>query len=190
MDDNEFDSHNFSPPVYKVNPTDLLNCAHWNVRGLNNPAKLHSILNYYLSSRFSMLALTETKLSFSSARYILKSESATYNFTTYWSCHSTSPASAGVGLILDNALAKYVQKVLPWNGRVLSIDLFCHDLKWRIIVAYPPPYSANNKDELFEVQKYLIDLLESSRHDNFEVFLLGDLNCSIDNRFSSSAKNL
>ncbi|PKK36856.1 hypothetical protein RhiirC2_805560 [Rhizophagus irregularis] len=117
-----------------------------------------------------MLALTETKLSFSTARHILKSELAIYDFTTFWSCHPTSPASAGVGLILDNALAKYIQKVLPWKGQVLSIDLFCHGLKWRIIVAYPPPYSANNKDDLFEVQKYLIDLLESSRRENFEAF--------------------
>ncbi|PKK56201.1 hypothetical protein RhiirC2_800532 [Rhizophagus irregularis] len=51
MDDNEFDSHNFSPPVYKVNPTDLLNCAHWNVRVF-----LLGDLNCSIDNRFSSSA--------------------------------------------------------------------------------------------------------------------------------------
>src|SRR4051812_35871088 len=118
---NNMNLHNFSP----TSPdSSLLNFGHINIKGLSSPDKQQSLINLLLKQKLHLLALTETKLSLQSSRYIFKIKSSQYSLSTYWSSHSVSHQKAGVGLILHRSLSIYVQKILKWNGRLLALDLY------------------------------------------------------------------
>src|SRR4051812_47941988 len=167
--------HNFS---LTPNSPDsfLLNFGHINIKGLSSPTKQQSLIHLFLRHKLHLLALTETKLSSQTSSHIYKPESSQYSFSSWWSSHSLSHQKAGVGILLHRSLATYVQKSTKWNGRLLALDLYVKQHRWKIIVAYIPPYTPDNKAEIIETFSILTTWLDEVRSKNFECILLGDLN--------------
>ncbi|PKK59281.1 DNase I-like protein, partial [Rhizophagus irregularis] len=127
----------------------LINFEQINVNGLCSPVRQLHLLNYFLHSSFGVLSLNDTRLTSSSAKFIYQNEHSQYNFKSYWApSPSNSRPHDGVGLLLRYPLHKHVQKIDPWKGRLLKLDLFFHQTKISIISVYIPPYHSIHYKEL------------------------------------------
>ncbi|PKC53113.1 hypothetical protein RhiirA1_479991, partial [Rhizophagus irregularis] len=131
----------------------LINFGQINVNGLCSPVRQLHLLNYFLHSSFGVLSLNDTRLTSSSAKFIYQNEHSLYNFKSYWApSPSNSRPHDGVGLLLRHPLHKHVQKIDPWKGRLLKLDLFFHQTKISIISVYIPPYHSIHYKELNDNQ--------------------------------------
>ncbi|CAH1768046.1 6194_t:CDS:2, partial [Entrophospora sp. SA101] len=78
--------------------------------------------------------LSETNLNNRTASHIYKNNK---NYSSFWSCSEDKPIGSGVGIIIHNKLAKYIQKSTEFKGRAIFIDLFLQgNVKIRIIQIY------------------------------------------------------
>ncbi|GET59005.1 RNA-directed DNA polymerase from mobile element jockey-like [Rhizophagus irregularis DAOM 181602=DAOM 197198] len=96
---------------------------------------------------------------------------------SYW---APSPCNSrphdGVGLLLRHPLHKHVQKIDPWKGRLLKLDLFFHQTKISIISVYLPPYHSIHYKERDAIFAQLNLWLDKARSNNYHVVILGDFN--------------
>ncbi|EXX57352.1 hypothetical protein RirG_208060 [Rhizophagus irregularis DAOM 197198w] len=96
---------------------------------------------------------------------------------SYWAPSlSNSRPHDGVGLLLHHPLHKHVQKIDPWNGRLLKLDLFFHQTKISIISVYIPPYHSIHYKERDAIFAQLNSWLDKARSNNYHVVILGDFN--------------
>ena len=87
--------------------------------------------------RIDIVGITDTCIKAREAKFALKNYQSTYQ--AYWSPSEQSYTS-GVGLLISNEYAKYVQKVVSWKGRIIYTDLYtAGNKKTRIINTYVPP---------------------------------------------------
>ncbi|PKC55518.1 hypothetical protein RhiirA1_475464 [Rhizophagus irregularis] len=120
-----------------------------NVNDLCSPIRQLHLLNYFLHSSFG----------------------------SYWaSSPSNSRPHDGVGLLLRHPLHKHVQKIDPWKGRLLKLDLFFHQTKISIISVYIPPYHSIHYKERDAIFAQLNLWLDKARSNNYHVVILGDFN--------------
>ncbi|GET59532.1 hypothetical protein RIR_jg1385.t3 [Rhizophagus irregularis DAOM 181602=DAOM 197198] len=89
---------------------------------------------------------------------------------------SNSRPHDGVGLLLRHPLHKHVQKINPWKGRLLKLDLFFHQTKISIISVYIPPYHSIHYEERDAIFAQLNLWLDKARSNNYHVVILGDFN--------------
>ncbi|GBC19651.1 hypothetical protein RIR_jg41913.t1 [Rhizophagus irregularis DAOM 181602=DAOM 197198] len=89
---------------------------------------------------------------------------------------SNSRPHDGVGLLLRHPLHKHVQKIDPWKGRLLKLDLFFHQTKISIISVYIPPYHSIHYKERDAISAQLNLWLDRARSNNYHVVILGDFN--------------
>ena len=68
--------------------------------------------------KYDLLGVSETKLSSQATKLIYKD---TPDYTAWWNCFDTNLTSAGVGIIMHNSTAKYVQLVKGYKGRVILL---------------------------------------------------------------------
>ncbi|CAB5381917.1 unnamed protein product [Rhizophagus irregularis] len=166
-------SPNKSP--FSLSP--LINFGQINVNGLCSPIRQLHLLNYFLHSSFGVLSLNDTRLTSSSAKFIYQTEHSQYNFKSYWApSPSNSRPHDGVGLLLRHPLHKHVQKIDPWKGRLLKLDLFFHQTKISIISVYIPPYHSVHYKERDAIFAQLNLWLDKARSNNYHVVILGDFN--------------
>ncbi|GET64215.1 RNA-directed DNA polymerase from mobile element jockey-like [Rhizophagus irregularis DAOM 181602=DAOM 197198] len=93
---------------------------------------------------------------------------------SYWAPSPfTSRPHDGVGLLLHHPLHKHVQKIDPWNGRLLKLDLFFHQKKISIISVYLPPYHSIHYKERDAIFAQLNLWLDKARSNNYHVVILG-----------------
>ncbi|CAB4394212.1 unnamed protein product [Rhizophagus irregularis] len=155
----------------------LINFGQINVNGLCSPIRQLHLLNYFLHSSFGVLSLNDTRLTSSSAKFIYQTEHSQYNFKSYWApSPSNSQPHDGVGLLLRHPLHKHVQKIDPWKGRLLKLDLFFHQTKLSIISVYIPPYHSVHYKERDAIFAQLNLWLDKARSNNYHVVILGDFN--------------
>ncbi|GBC48273.2 RNA-directed DNA polymerase from mobile element jockey-like [Rhizophagus irregularis DAOM 181602=DAOM 197198] len=111
------------------------------------------------------------------AKFIYQNEHAQHNFKSYWAPFpSNSRPHDGVGLLLRHPLHKHVQKIDPWKGRLLKLDLFFHQTKISIISVYIPPYHSVHYKERDAIFAQLNLWLDKARSNNYHVVILGDFN--------------
>ncbi|GBC34526.2 RNA-directed DNA polymerase from mobile element jockey-like [Rhizophagus irregularis DAOM 181602=DAOM 197198] len=104
-------------------------------------------------------------------------EHSHYNFKSYWApSPSNSRPHDGVGLLLRHPLHKHVQKIDPWKGHLLKLDLFFHQKKISIISVYIPPYHSIHYKERDAIFAQLNLWLDKARSNNYHVVILGDFN--------------
>ena len=85
-------------------------------------------------NKYDLLRVSETKLSSQATKLIYKD---TPDYTAWWNCFDANPTLAGVGIIMHNFTAKFVQLVKGYKSRVIFANLFLHDnIKLRIIQVY------------------------------------------------------
>ncbi|GET52393.1 RNA-directed DNA polymerase from mobile element jockey-like [Rhizophagus irregularis DAOM 181602=DAOM 197198] len=111
------------------------------------------------------------------AKFIYHNEHSLYNFKSYWApSPSNSRPHDGVGLLLRHPLHKHVQKIDPWKGRLLKLDLFFHQTKISIISVYIPPYHSIHYKERDAIFAQLNLWLDKARSNNYHVIILGNFN--------------
>ncbi|GET52028.1 RNA-directed DNA polymerase from mobile element jockey-like [Rhizophagus irregularis DAOM 181602=DAOM 197198] len=111
------------------------------------------------------------------AKFIYQNEHSQYNFKSYWApSPSNSQPHDGVGLLLCHPLHKHVQKIDPWKGRLLKLDLFFHQTKISIISVYIPPYHSIHYKERDAIFAQLNLWLDKARSNNYHIVILGDFN--------------
>ncbi|GET52104.1 RNA-directed DNA polymerase from mobile element jockey-like [Rhizophagus irregularis DAOM 181602=DAOM 197198] len=111
------------------------------------------------------------------AKFIYQNEHSQHNFKSYWAPSlSNSRPHDGVGLLLRHPLHKHVQKIDPWKGRLLKLDLFFHQTKISIISVYIPPYHSIHYKERDAIFAQLNLWLDKARSNNYHVIILGDFN--------------
>ncbi|GET55376.1 hypothetical protein RIR_jg15804.t3 [Rhizophagus irregularis DAOM 181602=DAOM 197198] len=111
------------------------------------------------------------------AKFIYQNEHSQYNFKSYWApSPSNSRPHDGVGLLLRHPLHKHVQKIDPWKGRLLKLDLFFHQTKISIISVYIPSYHSIHYKERDAILVQLNLWLDKARSNNYHVVILGDFN--------------
>jgi exonuclease III len=166
-----------SPNSHSFSSSPLVNFGQINVNGLCSSVRQLHLLNYFLHSSFGVLSLNDTRLTSSSAKFIYQNEHSQYDFKSYWApSPSNSRPHDGVGLLLRHPLHKHVQKIDPWKGRLLKLDLFFHQTKISIISVYIPPYHSIHYKERDAIFAQLNLWLDKARSNNYHVIILGDFN--------------
>ena len=92
-----------------------------NVRGFGIVTKQSQLLAHMLENDIGIMGISETKLKSQATSLIFKGNT---DVSAWWCCNDTSPSSTGVGLILHHSIAKYVQSVKGYKGRVIHVDLY------------------------------------------------------------------
>ncbi|GBC25024.2 reverse transcriptase family protein [Rhizophagus irregularis DAOM 181602=DAOM 197198] len=168
-------NHNYNSQ--SLSPSSLINFGQINVNGLCSPIRKLHLLNYFLHSSFGVLSLNDTRLTSSSAKFIYQNDHSQYNFKSYW---ASSPSNLqphdNVGLLLRHPLHKHVQKIDPWKGHLLKLDLFFHQTKISIISVYIPPYHSIHYKGRDAILAQLNLWLNKARSNNYHVVILGDFN--------------
>ncbi|GET62832.1 RNA-directed DNA polymerase from mobile element jockey-like [Rhizophagus irregularis DAOM 181602=DAOM 197198] len=173
----KLDTNSLNNPSSSSLPSPLINFGQINVNGLCSPVRQLHLLNYFLHSSFGVLSLNDTRLTSSGAKFIYQNEHSLHNFKSYWApSPSNSRPHDGVSLLLRHPLHKHVQKIDPWNGRLLKLDLFFHQTKISIISVYIPPYHSIHYKERDAIFAQLNLWLDKARSNNYHVVILGDFN--------------
>src|ERR1044072_3073835 len=131
------------PTVTKYYP---INIASINVRGFNDSVKQHQILDYIKMYHLDIVGLSELRVTNGN---FAKSQRFTNNNTHkfFWAINEdkSDPAS-GITLMMNKELAKHVQRVQRFKGRLIAADLFFRRFhRVRIIHIYVPPINQINK---------------------------------------------
>ena len=132
-----------------------------NIRGgLSHLSKQIAILSLLTNpppstTRIDIFGLAHTGLTVKQAKFAF-----TYDiFSNYKPFFSSAPNNylhSGVGLLLHNSFAIYVQKTGSLPERVLYIDLYIKGKsKLRIIQTYIPPFTTDNKETIDKVKSFL-----------------------------------
>ena len=146
-----------------------------NIRGLNSPSKQLQIERFFIDKNIAVMGLAETKLTNKAAKYIYNNNNS---FQFLYNNKATSPLSQGVGLLISNEYAKFIQKSGGYNGRVVYIDLFLKGrMKVRIIQVYlHANFHSEFKLEIEKTHRYIMDLIEQGQRSNYRIILMGDFN--------------
>ena len=130
-------------------------------------------MNYINEFKFDFFGFSETKLSTKTAELLWKNDPT---YKSWWNCNVESPWSAGVGLVVNNIYAKYVQEVNGYKGRVIYMKMYMQGrFKLMIIQVYIHANDQDKKDKL-DVYRFIDDLLKSAKKDQFKVIIMGDFN--------------
>ena len=145
-----------------------------NVRGLSLPSKQAQIENFFTNSNLAVMGLAETKLTNKAAQHMFRST----NFRFFYNNNSTSPLSQGVGLLIDNNYAKFIQKSGGFKGRILYVDMFLKGrIKLRIIQVYlHANFHSEFKEDIEATHNFLIRLIEESQWQSQHIIVMGDFN--------------
>ena len=181
----QFSNKKVSPPLESSSPSQFISLASLNIRGLrSSQTKLESLIQDSVAKHISILGLQETHLSdtvgnrlFNSCLSALDLKSS--SLFSHWSYHP-SDQSGGVGIIIADYVAKYVQKVHRYKGRFIALDLYLPAKKLAIINVYCHPSNSSNASQLNkELYKHIIDYINDVKKRDFKVILMGDLNADL-----------
>ena len=135
----------------------------FNVNGLRNPVKRHSIFQHFKKFPHDIICLQETHLVEEDIS-LLNTE---WGSTTVW--NSGTRASGGVGILVrPNANIHITDTQKDSNGRVLAITIEKYDTQLQICNIYAPDTPANRPTFFDTIPQYVTS--------NCPVVLLGDFN--------------
>src|SRR5271170_6915181 len=160
------------------NTRTILNIATHNIKGINCSNKQIHIINFIRNKRINICGFSETNLFLSSASHIYKHDP---DYTPYFTAPTTNHIGSGVGILISKQLARHVQKVTSFQGRIIAIDLFLKNKnKLRIIQVYIPVRHQTPDDKKFRksIDDKLTSILTDARSKSFHIVLMGDFNAS------------
>src|SRR6185312_243093 len=139
-----------------------------NIRGgLSHLSKQIAILSLLTNpppstTRIDIFGLAHTGLTVKQAKFAFTYDIFS-NYKPYFSSAPDNYLHSGVGLLLHNSFAIYVQKTGSLPGRVLYIDLYIKGkTKLRIIQTYVPPFNTDNKETIKKVKSFLSDTISEA----------------------------
>src|SRR5271154_3808958 len=172
---NLIDSHP-DPPVhdsFQIKGTSFSAAVH-NVQGMCAPTTQELILQFIKLKKLDIIGLVETHLPLSLANTLYRSDP---DYSSWWESPPTANF-AGVGLLINKSISKYVQSVKGYKGRVLRVTLYLKGcVKLCIILCYIP---ANTRDRSIrtDIDKFILDNIAYHHDHGFHIMLLGDFNAS------------
>ena len=144
-----------------------------NVQGLNSPAKQQQLLHFIKSNNIDIMGLAETKLNDKKATHIYKHDP---QYKAFFNNTSDSLSSSGVGLLISNAYAKFIQYTGSYKGRIIHVDMFLKGhIKLRIIQVYLP-HESYGRVYFDDIVDHLITLIEDSNRRQQKLIVMGDFN--------------
>ena len=144
------------------------NIATCNIRGLSENTKRDLWFQYGKEHNWNIVISTETDGSHYHSKY-WKSD-----FYKSWWSHGTNNLGQGVGISLENNLAKRTFKIQEWEGRIIAIDLaFPHKKYIRIIGVY---YPTGNNPHKQTVYGKVNNLITEALTQNWHIIVAGDFN--------------
>jgi len=124
-----------------------INIGMWNVRGLLQVRKFHTLENELARENMAIWGITETH--WKDSGYF-----KTTNNTIYIS-GATQTGKNGVVISVDNKTVKSVKEYLPISDRLIKILLTAHPINFHILLAYMPTSDStdeeNNYGKIVEV---------------------------------------
>ncbi|HKQ21977.1 MAG TPA: endonuclease/exonuclease/phosphatase family protein, partial [Nitrososphaeraceae archaeon] len=158
-----------------------------NIQGLNDPTKQQQVLNQMSIEHIDILGLSETKLNITSSKLIFKNNQ---QYKAFFNNDSDSPRGSGVGIIISNTYAKYIQKVNSYKGRCIYIDLFMKGkVKLRIMQIYLPATTTNMRSYTSDIQQFIYENLKQAVATNTRIILMGDFNAKYEEFISEYRRN-
>ena len=117
------------------------------------------------------MGLAETKLTNKAAKYIYNNNNS---FQFFYNNKASSSLSQGVGLLISNEYAKFIQISGGYNGQVVYIDLFLKGcMKVRIIQVYlHANFHSEFQEEIEKTHRYIMDLVEHGQCSNYRIILM------------------
>src|SRR6266536_3228103 len=171
-------------PLVSISPISI---ACLNINGLSSPSKQSSLINLFRSKHINILGLTETRLTKAAGNFMYKDQKDIY---TVWSHHSSQSQRGGVGFMLSIDLAKHIQKVHLFKGRIISLDLFFKSFKLKVINLYFPVNAQSYLHERVETQMELDRLMQCAIKEQAACIIIGDMNIDPDRLTSSPNTSL
>src|SRR5215213_10449224 len=107
-------THTPSPQNTKQKKYPLCTVTH-NIQGLNDKVKQQQILDYITLNKIDVMGVSETNMHPSTSKYTFRNNS---HYRSYFNNDSPTIRGAGVGLLISNTYAKYIQKIVGHKGRV------------------------------------------------------------------------
>ncbi len=175
---------NPSPAGFNYSPISI---ACLNINGLSSPSKQSSLINLFRSKHVNILGLTETRLTKAAGNFMYKDQKDIY---TVWSHHPGQSQRGGVGFMLSTDLAKHIQKVHLFKGRIISLDLFFKSFKLKVINLYFPVNAQSYLHERVETQMELDRLMQCAIKEQAACIIIGDMNIDPDRLTSSPNTSL
>jgi exonuclease III len=153
-------------------------------KGLNN--KIDDLLEYSIDKSYHILALTEIgktnnksnkpQHSTSTKVNAYNDELYTYHIYTHNQPHN---ANEGVGIIMNDHIAKHVIKTEGFENRILVITMcFRKNINIKIIVVYLP---ANKTDHKItnKCNNIIKEQITKAQNNNTQIILMGDFNIDV-----------
>src|SRR5436190_1632928 len=155
-----------------------LNIVTQNIRGLTNKAKQDQIIHFMELNKIHIMGLAETKANTRTLNFNFKEHNDKY--FTYFHNKNEHSMGAGIGLIIDKNISKFITKKGSFMGRIIFIDL---ELKGknrvRIIQVYIyAKFDNNNKVEINNVYKQINNLIDEAQKKQTKIILMGDFNAN------------
>ena len=143
-----------------------LHIATLNVRGTNKLGKGEQVDDWMTDNKIDILALQETKCSEN------KRENRK-DHTWYFRGHGEDKCEQGVGIIINNKLAKHIEDIEPINERIMYITIG-GTLPINIIVVYMPTavHQSDEKDKCYNI---LQDTYNEFKNKG-PTYIIGDFN--------------
>jgi exonuclease III/ribonuclease HI len=145
-----------------------------NIQGLNLPSEQQQVLSFMKINNINILGLSETKLQDKKAKCIYKNNK---HYKAFFNNNSNNINGSGVGIIIDNNYSRYIQNKGGFKGRVIYLDMFLKGhIKIRIIQIYLQANFTGTRNEIQDIHRYIINLIETAHKKNTKVILMGDFN--------------
>ena len=113
MNNNKYNNNNNKIIPMEATTSTPFRVLTQNVRGLNSPSKQLQIESFFINKNISVMGLAETKLTNKAAKYIYNNNNL---FQFFYNNKVSSPLSQGVGLLISNEYAKFIQISGGYNG--------------------------------------------------------------------------
>ena len=150
-----------------------------NVRGFNDPIKQFQVTNYIKLMHLDIIGLSELHMTNTNFGKNLRFTS-NKNYEYIWATNGdkTDPAS-GCVLVIKKDLAKHIQKITTFKGRLIVADFYFKRFN-RIRIIHVYVSSTKQMNWRKELAKELRIWVNEGYQKNIKIIVLGDFNENMD----------
>ncbi|RHZ82226.1 hypothetical protein Glove_110g49 [Diversispora epigaea] len=144
-----------------------------NIRGINTIHEQMLFSHYLKTHNFDIIGISETKFKKSATNFAFK-EQDIYKY--FWSSNDLEPRETGIGLLIKKDIAKHIQKVFRFDGRLLSVSLLFKG-KSRILIIQVYLSSDKKSSRIYQTQ--IRKLITEETKKNINIIIMGDFNAVV-----------
>src|SRR5205814_7041583 len=144
-----------------------LKIASININSLLQPNKQLALSEILNNVFFKILGISETHLSTKEGNFLNKH---IQNYKSFWSSYKNIH-QAGVGIFIQQNIAKYIARTHNYNGHIVGLDLHFKNQPIRLLQIYIP--TLEKKQLRKEIQEKIISLIQNT---TYKTIIMGDFN--------------